>query len=174
LLEKKPSRRFATATEAQQALANALNRLQQPRPWRARRWLRRFRGQQKRLAAAAVVALAIVGLLGFPDGFRARSVNDNTTDAVSSTPSTTASIDVVALELVTRPTAFANELDAIEQSLTKIASAPDPEAILLRSTSNVWMKDLQAAAAAVTQLEKSWPVGLDESSPQNSSKGQEP
>ena len=34
LLEKKPSRRFATAGEVQQALACALSRLQQPGRWR--------------------------------------------------------------------------------------------------------------------------------------------
>src|SRR5579863_5485492 len=40
LLEKRPSRRYASAEDVHQALANVLKSLQSPRTWRRRRWMR--------------------------------------------------------------------------------------------------------------------------------------
>ena len=46
LLEKKPGRRFASADEAQRALAGVLKELQSPRAWRRRRWVRRLAAER--------------------------------------------------------------------------------------------------------------------------------
>ena len=173
LLEKKPSRRFATAGDAQQALAGVLSNLQQPRRWRTRRWIRRWRGQRWQLTAAAV-ALAIAGA-GWSSGwFRpAGTATDNSSEAIF-TNATPSSRDIVALEILRQQPAFANELVAIDQSLKSIAGRPYPESIVLRFTSDSWTKDLKTADAAVTRLEKSWPVGPDSSSTLNFLKGENP
>lgn len=168
LLEKKPSRRFATAGDAQQALAGVLSNLQQPR-----RWVRRWRGHRWQLTAAAMVlTLAVVG---WSSGwFHATGIATDNSSVATSTNETPSSGDIVALEILRQQPAFANELVAIDQSLKSIAGRPDPESSVLRSASDSWTNDLKAADAAVTRLEKSWSVGLDDSSTLNSSKGENP
>jgi hypothetical protein len=60
LLEKKPSRRYSTASDVQQALAAALSQVQQPRRWRAGPWLRRLRRQRGKWSAAAALIVMVV------------------------------------------------------------------------------------------------------------------
>ena len=173
LLEKKPSRRFATAGDAQQAMAGVLSNLQQPRRWRTRRWVRRLRGHRWQLTAAAVV-LVLAGA-GWSSGwFRAAGISVDNSREATSPNATPSSGDIVALEVLSHPAAFANELVAIDRSLTSIAGRPDPESTVLRSASDSWTNDLKTADAAVTRLEKSWSVGLDDSSTLNSLKGENP
>ena len=173
LLEKKPSRRFATAGDAQQALAGVLSNLQQPRRWRTRRWVRRWRGHRWQLTTAAMV-LAFAGA-GWSSGwFHTADISVGNSSEATSTNATPSSGEIVALEILTQKPGFLNELVAIDQFLKSIAVRPYPESSVLRPTSDAWTNDLKTAEAAVTRLEKSWPVGPDSSSTLNSLKGENP
>lgn len=68
LLEKKPERRFASADDVRQALADVLQQLQSPRRWRSksRRWLRRAARNRQLIASAVTVgALCLVAIAGW-------------------------------------------------------------------------------------------------------------
>lgn len=61
LLQKKPSRRFSSASALRECLTHALERIQAPRPWwvrRLRRVTKRLRGTFQRVGIAAVVLIA--------------------------------------------------------------------------------------------------------------------
>jgi len=173
LLEKRPGRRFATAGDAQQAMARVLSNVQQPRRWRTRHWLRRLRDNRSQLTVAAVV-LSIAGV-GWSSGwFTAPATEAVKSSEVTPTNATPSSGDLVALELISHPAAFANALFEFDQSLTSFAERPWPESLALRSASDSWTEDLMTADAAVKQLEESWPVGPDSSSTPDSLKGENP
>jgi serine/threonine-protein kinase len=176
LLEKKPSRRFTTAGAVQQTLADVLSRMQHPRPWRARRWLRRLNG--RRMQVAAVAAAVVLGVAGFgwhAGWFRPAGLVSDSAANPTSTTATPPSAEFLANQWSTEQTEFANELSAIDQSLSTIARAPSPEADVLRSVGDLWIQELKVADAAVTRLEKSWAnVGPDDSSTLDSSKGEKP
>ncbi|TXT39461.1 MAG: putative serine/threonine-protein kinase pknB [Planctomycetota bacterium] len=173
LLEKKPSRRFASAADAQQALAALLSDLQQPRRWRTRRWLRRLSRHRWPLLAAAGV-LAAAGAVWPSGGFRIALTPIGHSGAASSTNAIPLRADTVALERLTDQPEFANELFAIDQSLMSLAGRSDPESSLVRAAHDSWTNELQAADAAVTRLERSWSVGPDDTSTSNSLKGENP
>ncbi len=162
-----------TAGDAQQAMARVLSNLQQPRRWRTRRWLRRLRDHRSQLTVAAVV-LSIVGVGCLSGWFTAADTEAVKSSEVTPTNATPSSGDLVALELISHPAAFATALFEFDQSLTGIAERPSPESLALRSASDSWTMDLMTADAAVSRLEESWPVGPDSSSTPDSLKGENP
>ncbi len=175
LLEKKPSRRYASAAEVQQALAAALSRLQQPRAWRGGRWFRRLRRHRWKLSAGAGIVAVATAIAWFGLRDRGNEVADDNrqgtsnssagsasaADAASSSDSdapTAQSAANLANELRVRYPDGDPELSAIGQALEQIAAKPHPEAVLLGQHGDPWNKDLRAAAAQVAGFEKSWPV----------------
>ena len=154
-------------------MAFVLSRLQHPRRWRTRRWLRRLRNHRSQLTVAAVL-LAIPGV-GWSSGWFSEAdtaaVNSSEVTPTNATPS---SGELVALELISHPAAFANALFEFDQSLTSIAERPYPESLALRTAGDSWTENLMTTDAAVTRLEESWPVGPDSSSTPDSLKGETP
>jgi hypothetical protein len=187
LLEKKPSRRFASAEEVQQSLARVLQGLQAPRGWRRGRWVRRL-GRRRILLSAACIAVAVVGMVwsskvlfrpreqsglkgGGPD-FGELSRVAAAKPALSHPTNPRRDHDfpsaaTVALENGTRRAEFMNELDAIDQGIQLLLSSPYPEAVAIQSSGDPWTSELDAAKSAVRHFEESWPVqAVDSSSPQ--------
>jgi eukaryotic-like serine/threonine-protein kinase len=181
LLEKKPSRRFASAAEVQQSLAGVLKGLQAPGSWRRRRWVRRLR-RRRILLSAACVAVAVVGMVWSSKVlFRPREqsvlkggpVRPMRAEPVLSPPTNPGrangipSAATVALENGTRRAEFMNELVAIEQGIQQLLSSPYPEVVAIQSSPDPWTSELNAAQSAVRHFEESWPIqAVDSSSPQ--------
>jgi hypothetical protein len=180
LLEKKPSRRFATATDVQAALAGALSRLQQPQRWRSARWIRRVRRRRWQVSAAAgVVAAAAVSVWFWPGTHPKRSQAESpdaqgtgaagraprtragATGAASgqSSPHAPREVIISRSEMTTLTNEFATELADMNQSLRGLAARPYPETTLLQQFGDPWSQELQAIDAQAVQMEKSWSGG---------------
>jgi hypothetical protein len=153
LLEKKPSRRFATAREVQDVLATTLSRLQQSGDRRARRWFRRSDRRRRRLVAgAAGLALTIGGAVALDVWLGdARFGEENKHVA------RTAGVPAPAAELVAGELAFsgafAKEVVEIERSLWRLESQIPPESHLLRMQNDPWLASLKAADVAIARQE---------------------
>ncbi len=167
LLEKKPGRRFATASDVQQALAGALSRLQQPRSWRDGRWLRRLRRHRGKVAAVLGIAAAAAAITGFAlksqrdRGERSSSGSASASAAApspESASSTAESAASAAAELHAESVDFNPELAALGQVLGRFAAKPHPESVLLQQFGDPWKKELRAVSAQVAGFEKSWPA----------------
>ena len=158
LLEKKPSRRFATAGEVQQSLARLLIRTQQPRPWR-NRWLRRISRRHRLLLAAACVLLASVGIGWFSGWLRPASTNKTATLPQVSAPAT----EVLANEFLSQQGEFVNDSAAISRLLKQIEDSPYPESIV-RLPADSWVMELKAADAEVSRFEQQWSLESNHSS----------
>jgi hypothetical protein len=197
LLEKKPSRRYAAASDVEQALARVLSQVQQPRRWRAGPWLRRLRRQRKRIAAAVSAALAVV-LLGWcasqidlggqadNNGEAIAASKGESALALTTTPDAAAptaspavdkpAVDKSVHELRHQHADFVRELSAIDQSLRGLSARPHPETTVLQG--DPWLKELGAANRDVTRWERSWSVGPNGNSPNSNlfdnSKGENP
>lgn len=174
LLEKKPSRRFGTASDVQQALARVLTRIQQPQLWRAHRWLRRIKRRRWQFLAAASVGLAVTSYGLLAGWFRTVPSADRKSPATNYSPALRESDEYLANKLRSQQVEFFNELRAIDQSLKQLASSPDPETLLVQSMRDPWTKDLKAVDAQVTRLEKSWLVGPNDKFLPNSFQGENP
>jgi len=179
LLEKKPSRRFASADEVQQALAGVLKRLQSPRTWRPRRWLRarwmrQLARQRRVLLCGACVVIAIGGFAWMRSWFQPAGPVVQEVQPATRTDVTPPSAETLALEIGTRQAEFMNELAAIGQGLQQIASRPYPEAVTRQSGHDPWMKEVEAAEGDAERLEESWPVHPVGNSSLNSPKGENP
>ncbi len=175
LLEKKPSRRYATAAETHQALAAVLSSLQQPRRWNTRRWFRCARDRFARLSLAALAVLLIAGSAWLSHWFTSPAITSlpNESSEIQGTESLSA-LDVAALEFTSGRTEFMRQLTAIERSIEQVHHVPFPESGWLRSANGMWTNDLTTAKSAVNQLEQSWPKTPDDPSSLNSSKGDLP
>jgi len=184
LLEKKPDRRFASADDARRALADVLQQLQSPRRWRSksRRWLRRaIRNRQLIASTATVGALCLVAVTGWmvvhwDPGVRVLAVNQKRHRAEDSSglsahssvddvaeprrpepPVHQPDIDALAIEFGTRPAQFAEELQAIDESIENLAARPYPESQIGRGSRDTWREQVGAAQAAALRLEQSMP-----------------
>jgi serine/threonine protein kinase len=174
LLEKKPGRRFASATEAQQALAGALRRLQQGRSWPAGRWLCRLRRRRGRfwIAAAVMAAATAAAWLAWPparEGGGESSPSDSKTATAPSAsphapnvprpvPSAAGGTALSVSDPGAQQIDAAGELAALNQALSRFAAQPDPESVLLLQFGDPWQKELRAADAEATRFEKSWSI----------------
>jgi serine/threonine-protein kinase len=174
LLEKKPSRRTASANEAQAVLANVLNEMQHPRRWHPRRWLRGTKSRRFLLSAINGVALAALALIWlFP--WRPSQEQRLTTAAEQSSRQATthaAAVGDDASAATTQLPEFAHEVGAIDQSLKNIENRPFPETTSPRLRDDSWARDLNSIRQAVSALETSWPTGSDNSLPFSSSIGE--
>jgi eukaryotic-like serine/threonine-protein kinase len=185
LLEKKPSRRFASAEDVQQSLAGVLKGLQAPRRWRRRRWVRRLT-RRRVLLSAACVAVAVAGMVWSSKVFVRPLERTVVTDGpdlgelsrvAAAEPALShptnpmrddgfPSAETVALEIATRRAEFMNELVAIDQGIQQLLSNPYPEVVAVQSSRDSWTSELAAAKSHVMHLEESWPVqAVDRSSP---------
>jgi serine/threonine protein kinase len=179
LLEKKPSRRFASANDVQQALTGVLQRLQSPRARRPRRWfhprwIRQLERQRKVLLCGVCVVIAAGGFAWMrgwsqPAGPAVHQVQQSTPTHVSPP-----SAETLAIEKGTRRPEFENELTAIGQALQQIASKAYPEAAALHSGHDSWTKEVDAAKKDLKRLEESWTVRPSGNSSLNSPKGENP
>jgi eukaryotic-like serine/threonine-protein kinase len=177
LLEKKPSRRYASAADVQQALANVLKDLQSPRTWRrARRLKQAIRRRRTTILAVAIVTVAGMVLVGIANGFRER-INPPTVIKGPEFPKVPAvaqslpAAEVLAIEFGTQRSDFLRELGSAEESLQSIAALPHPEAFLESPKSDAWKAQLRDAASDLGRLEQVWSVDKPSSTP---SKGKTP
>jgi serine/threonine protein kinase len=174
LLEKKPGRRFAAASDLQAALERVLSRLQQPGVWRARNWWRRMRRHRGSVFAGAGVVAAVFGMIWVGDWLsphRALSPSEGPSPRKAETNS---SVEAMVLELDRQSGLFNRELGSVQDSLLKVTSQPYPETILLSEWRESWLGDLNAARAAAARLERAWLVEGDAESSRVPSKGANP
>jgi eukaryotic-like serine/threonine-protein kinase len=167
LLEKKPGRRFASATEVQSALADILGQTQRPGRWR--RWAnRRFRKRRLLWSGAAALLLSaagVVGLVSWQGAAGTVAENGQDSNAAGTVAADTSGSDAAAVDSATRQPDFVSEVAAIDQSLREIAGRRFPEAAATGSTGDSWLQDMSAALQEADRLEKSWPSGYDSPSP---------
>jgi hypothetical protein len=181
LLEKKPTRRFASAGDVQQALVSVLSKLQGPRPRRGWNRLRRVSrlGLRPVAAAAAAMMLAAIsfGVWWFGDlGKRATTLRRGgspqqaaATGAAgpeqvkSPGPSTTnASADAVSpttgRERREPGADFARELSEIDGLLRRLEwpGLSRPGWRDRNWDHDLWAQECRAAAATADRLESSW------------------
>jgi serine/threonine protein kinase len=165
LLEKKPARRFASASELQQVLAGVLNDIQQPRRWTGKRWLVRLPNYRWQWLIAAIGLLASVLSVGFYAGRQPLAVIDDTegfnTVQIPTQPSHVSESEEAVLDTAGGQPDFATELRAIHQSLGKIERSPFPETIMFAPFGDSWSREVGAAFNEINRLEKSWPAGYD-------------
>jgi len=176
LLEKKPSRRFASASEVQRVLAGVLNELLQPRRWHARRWLRRTTGKPWHLLSATMalvlVALTLVWFFDWqpPARINSHAATEPSSGQAQTSPAFPAEIE--RTEVVTQLPEFASEVVAIQQSLESLENRPFPETTSPRLLDDPWIENLNSAAQAVITLETSWSAGFDSPLSHESSNGE--
>jgi eukaryotic-like serine/threonine-protein kinase len=114
LLEKRPSRRYASAEEVHQALVNVLRSLQSPKAWRRRRWMRELL-RHRTPAIAACVLIGLGGLL-----WAGRSWLGPIVPAIRTTspsPKAKISAETIALWMETQPDEFDKNIADFEQDL---------------------------------------------------------
>lgn len=165
LLEKKPSRRFASAEEVRQALAEVLQQLQSPRAWRPRRWVRRLTRPKLMLGAACVVLTLAVTLWSsslfvhpvVPSGPKVGplAAASQTPEVIAAKP--TQSDEILAIVMGTQPAAFTQETTAIERDLQAIEAAAFPEAAAPSTGRRRWAKETNAAGQAMERMEETFP-----------------
>jgi hypothetical protein len=153
LLQKKPSRRFATAREVQQFLSQALFRQQQPRlragslfasPAR-----RRVVGTCAVAAGLGMIWLA-VSLFGIVD-----PTNDHSADrAPSDTPA-------VVADRLNQDGEFQHELTDITVNMARVAQAPYPESLAIRAEGSSWQGAVGVVETELSHLESLWSSGTE-------------
>jgi serine/threonine protein kinase len=156
LLEKKPGRRFADASEAQQALTDVLNNIQQPRRWRfSRTWDRLHRRRWYFLSAAAAVCLAISAVAALldwqrPGNSRELEVNQTSSAAVTKASQSNAG---QTQQTAAREPDFATEVAALNERIKDIAEKPFPETEAIKILGNQWTEELNSMLRIVMRLE---------------------
>jgi eukaryotic-like serine/threonine-protein kinase len=165
LLEKKPSRRFASASEVQQVLAGILGREQRRRWYFARRFGRLARKRWP-LGSGMAAALLAAGGVAWLAGWQEPGTNAGNHQHESSFADAVAAVagEAEAVDTATRQPNFASELAAIDRSLSEIAGKHFPEAAI-GPVADSWMRDVSAALKEVSRLEASWPAGYEGDSP---------
>ncbi|HEX4071045.1 MAG TPA: serine/threonine-protein kinase [Planctomycetaceae bacterium] len=171
LLEKKPSRRFASAAEVQQALAAVLKELQSPGSWRrARRFKHLVRRRQPIILATVALGIVVGGLVWIASEFGIKSAPTEKPRAKSVAAAPSAA-DILALELGTQRSDFLQQLAHADESLQSIAGTPYPEASLGAAINDEWKGNAQSAASDLSHLEALWSI---ENPTSHSLKGQKP
>jgi serine/threonine protein kinase len=153
LLEKKPSKRFATAEEVQQALAGLLSRLQQHGLGR-----RRFRGFRiKRYwkptlaAAAALVAIAAIASV-----VRMQLLGNHADSVVTNAPESPPNAERLTDKITADdPALIENQVQLIDEMETakSTLSGASPATQFLSSGDDPWQRDIQALHQDIARLE---------------------
>jgi serine/threonine protein kinase len=158
LLEKKPSGRFASASDVQDALARVLSNVQHPSRWPARRLLRRVRRRRRQILAAVtipLIALAI-GVAQWKGGwFRPNVAKLGKTEERGSSAALQVALELLASEGA-QQVEFANQVVLARRSLNEFERNPYPEAIVALSQRDPWIMDLHAAESELSRLERKW------------------
>lgn len=142
LLEKKPSKRYATAKEVQQELATLLSRWQ--RQGLSNRRCRVRRGQRFRLWVTAVSAAVLIGsIVGAKTWWTASSPPENP----QSEP--TDSLAARLAPVVDADQQFAAELQQVEN----ILGDTPPETFYLQQSDDPWAREVNALERDVTDME---------------------
>ena len=162
LLEKKPGRRFATASEAQQSLTRALVRIQQRPRWYGRRWLRRLDRKHWQLVAPVCLVLSVAGL-----GWLAHWGNSKPDVRIADDSQLTQDL---MQELQDKDVAQSSEFAAIDNDLEQLENAVYGNSQFVFSAGDFWQSELQATDLEVTDFERRWSAA----SPLNSAKGEVP
>jgi eukaryotic-like serine/threonine-protein kinase len=171
LLEKKPSRRFASAAEVQQALAAVLKELQSPGSWRrARRLKHLIRRREPIILAAAALGIVVGGLVWITSDFGTKQARTEKPPAKSVATGPSAA-DILALELGTQRSDFLQQLADADESLQSVAGTPYPEASLGAAINDEWKGQAHSAASSLSHLEELWSI---ENPTSHSLKGQKP
>ena len=156
LLEKKPARRFTTATEVQQLLANQLHELQQPRPWRRRVFSKARRYIPPLLAVACVILAAI--WLGSASGWFGSAKSDIPPKNAAAGSLTSANdVKAEAAELRSQQTELTNDLVSIGLLLNHLENRGSPQSPVARSGPDSWATQLKEAATSLSRFETQWP-----------------
>jgi serine/threonine protein kinase len=159
LLEKKPGRRFASAEEVGQRMAELLSRAQQRglgrRPFRALRIRRMWKS--RRAAVAAVVILAILAIVaGVLQNGREDSPQPNATEIASSpvAPESPApAADPFAAEQLRQIEADQQSFDAELNALRAAAAGATTETLFLQGGEDTWARELDALERELSSLE---------------------
>ena len=146
LLEKKPQRRPASATEVAGQLAALLSRIQRFGP--ARRRFGGLRGRQLRRRLLMSVAAVLAGALAI--GAAYRFLGGSTPSAADSRPR----IDPVELaqhveERVSAEAEFADELDGVRQALEQSALPPHSSS----TVDGQWQREVESIRQKLNELE---------------------
>jgi eukaryotic-like serine/threonine-protein kinase len=169
LLEKRPSRRFASAEDVRQALADVLKSLQSPRPWRRRRLMRQLsRHRNTALAACLLIGLSTVAWTGrayvwpIHPASGTRSWMDNArpdpdeTDSANDPPAADAnriSTDTMALFMTTDASQFAADVSGFDKELQAAEAESIPKATTIEATRRTWSRDFHALLEQIHRLE---------------------
>jgi serine/threonine protein kinase len=154
LLEKKAARRFASAGEVQQSLAQALAQIQQPRG-RPRRWLRSLRQRKRQLLSSAVVLLSVVGA-GWLTLRIVPTIGPGGTLVGQSVHTTVSSADPKLVRLRSEQDAYVDETAAIGHSLERIENSTPLALSATGAANDGWRFEVTAADRAAARLEKDW------------------
>jgi eukaryotic-like serine/threonine-protein kinase len=172
LLEKKPTRRYATAADAQEALASALQRLQQPRKSPARRWLRRLTRPRRIAAYAAWAAVAALILGGLSVVYVTMGRGISPLDIASGPEKSTRQLELrlkapadapvphpavpqIVLEGVAPLSA--TELAAADQAVRIAEDSQQRTGLLLSHVRDPWFAAVEQTEAELDLLEQMWP-----------------
>jgi hypothetical protein len=167
LLEKKISRRYASAREVQSVLASLLGDTQ-----RTAGWLRRRGGQWRRAAIVAMGPALVAAALLWPSrwpypedgGHPATEVVDDRA-AASDAPAEGRDAD---LQLPN----FASEAAAIQRALKSIERSPFPEASVLEFHRDLWAEQMSSVVEYLADLEAVWSTADHLALTRDSSKGE--
>jgi serine/threonine protein kinase len=146
LLEKKPSRRPATADEVQQQLSQLLSRAQQRglgrRRWRA--WSgRRLRRRVTWTAAALMIATSIIGGAMWLDSRTETGTNQNELATAESPRDDNATFEARQIERAVR-----DGTQALENAINNVG-----EGAFFLQDNDQWNREIQSVQHAVQQLE---------------------
>jgi len=175
LLEKRPGRRFASAEDVRQALADVLKSLQSPRPWRRRRLMREF-SRHRRPAVAACLLIGLTSLAWTGRSYlvpihHLASGSEKSTDAKlpeaikpktdipAGAASQMFSTETLALVMATGRPEFADEVSDIEKELKAAERASLPERTSEESARRTWSREFRALLEQIHRIEESFPTG---------------
>jgi eukaryotic-like serine/threonine-protein kinase len=174
LLEKRPSRRFAYAEEARQALQDVLKSLQSPHPWRRRRWMREL----SRHRTPAIAACLVIGLstLAWTERSYFGSIRQTASqkEPIEITPPDSPPADpgeptahddriraeTLALAITTRPSQFAADVSDFEKELQAAEADSLPERTAVVTTRRTWSREFRAVLEQIHRFEESFPAVL--------------
>jgi len=183
LLEKRPSRRFASAEDVRQALADVLKSLQSPRPWRRRRLMRELSRHRR----PAITACLLIGLASLAWAGRSYlvpihhewSVSENSLDVarpgtinpksdIPAVPDIDRFAETLALAMATGRSEFAAELSDFEKELKAAEADAIPERTSIENSHRDGSKEFRALLEQMHRIEESFPTGLPAGGPHKS------
>jgi eukaryotic-like serine/threonine-protein kinase len=176
LLEKRPSRRFASAEDVRQALADVLKSLQSPRPWRRRRRVMRELSRHRTPAIAACLLIGLASLAWTARssllpirhdaaGSEASIGGDAATvKPRSDVPATPAapflSAETLALMMATGRPEFDDEVSDIAKELKAAEADSSSQRTSIENPHRTWSKEFRAVLEQIRRIEASFPDGL--------------